>query len=211
MDGRNIGPVELREAWWLLTQEDRIEGFQLLEADDAEEFFFDLSADDQAELVLSLRPGARRIWLRLLPPDDAADLIQSADEEQREGLLRLLDDNTRREVSALLAYEEDEAGGLMSSRFARAPAGHEGGRGDQLSAQQAIGTHELETIYYVYVLDAQQYLLGSSPSASCSPHPAILHPRGDEHRPGRCARGDGPGSTGPPVRRARPAGRSRGR
>jgi magnesium transporter len=160
MESRSIGPVELREAWWLLTQEDRIDGFQLLEPDDAEEFFFDLSADDQAELVLNLRPGARRIWIRLLPPDDAADLIQAADEEHRDALLRLLDENTRREVLALLAYEEDEAGGLMSSRFARVRPDMKVDEAISYLRKQALSTHELETIYYVYVLDAQQRLLG---------------------------------------------------
>jgi len=160
MESKSIGPVELREAWWLLTQEDRIEGFQLLEADDAEEFFFDLSADDQAELVIHLRPGARRIWLRLLPPDDAADLIQAADEEHRDALLRLLDENTRREVSALLAYEEDEAGGLMSSRFARVRPDMRVDEAISYLRKQALSTHELETIYYVYVLDPHQRLLG---------------------------------------------------
>lgn len=160
MEAKHIGPVELREAWWLLAPDDRIEGFRLLEPDDAEEFFFDLDADDQAELILSLRPGARRIWLRLLPPDDAADLVQAADEEQRELLLGLLDEKTRREVSALLAYEEDDAGGLMSARFARVRPDMSVDEAISYLRKQAISTTELETIYYVYVLDAQQQLLG---------------------------------------------------
>jgi magnesium transporter len=160
METRNIGPVELREAWWLLAPEDRIEGFRLLEPDDGEEFFFDLSASDQAELILSLRPAERRLWLRLLPPDDAADLIQEAEEEQREALLNLLDESTRREVTALLAYEEDEAGGLMSSRFARVRADMKVDEAISYLRKQAISTVELETIYYVYVIDPQQRLLG---------------------------------------------------
>ena len=160
METRNIGPVELREAWFLLTAEDRIEGFRLLEPDDAEEFFFDLGAADQAELILALRPAVRRIWLRLLPPDDAADLIQEADEDEREALLNLLDEATRREVRALLAYEEDEAGGLMSSRFARVRPDMKVDEAISYLRKQAISTVELETIYYVYVLDAQQLLLG---------------------------------------------------
>jgi magnesium transporter len=160
METRNIGPVELREAWFLLTAEDRIEGFRLLEPDDAEEFFFDLGAADQAELILALRPAVRRIWLRLLPPDDAADLIQEADEDEREALLNLLDEATRREVRALLAYEEDEAGGLMSSRFARVRPDMKVDEAISYLRKQAISTVELETIYYVYVLDAQQHLLG---------------------------------------------------
>jgi magnesium transporter len=65
---------------------------------------------------------------------------------------------TRREVSALLAYEEDEAGGLMSPRFARVRP--------EMTVDEAIAylrrqaRRRLETIYYVYVLDAEQRLQG---------------------------------------------------
>ena len=57
-----------------------------------------------------------------MPPDDAADVIQAAPTEKREALLALLDEPTRSEVTALLAYAEDDAGGLMNPRYvARAP------------------------------------------------------------------------------------------
>jgi len=46
----------------------------------------------------------------ILPPDDAADLMQEAGPNLRDQLLALLDEPTRREVLALLAYKEDEAG-----------------------------------------------------------------------------------------------------
>ena len=110
---------ELREAWSLLPPDDRVEGFRLLETGEAEEFFLDLDAGDQYELLTHMRAAEQRLWLRLLPPDDAADLLQEAEEHERAELLALIDSQTRREVTALLAYEEDEAGGLMSSRFSR--------------------------------------------------------------------------------------------
>ena len=100
----------------------------------------------------------RRGWMRLLAPDDAADAVQAAPEEERDGLLALLDDSARKEVTALLAYAEDQAGGLMSPRFARV-------RPD-MTADEAISylhkqaRERVETIYYVYVLDAQQRLVG---------------------------------------------------
>ena len=56
--------------------------------------------------------------MRFLPPDDAADVVQASGDD-RDNLLALLDEPTRKEVSALLAYAEDEAGGLMSPRYAR--------------------------------------------------------------------------------------------
>jgi magnesium transporter len=151
---------ELREAWWLLSKEDRLEGFRLLDSDEAEEFFTDLSPADQAELLLTLRPQERRLWLRDLAPDDAVDLLQVLDEEQRPDLLALLDDATRREVTVLLAYEEDEAGGLMSSRFARVRADMTVDEAVSYLRKQAVAGVALETIYYIYVLEPDHRLIG---------------------------------------------------
>jgi len=50
----------------------------------------------------------------LLPPDDAADLIQELPPAEQAPMLELIDDQTRTEVRALLAYAEDDAGGLMN-------------------------------------------------------------------------------------------------
>jgi magnesium transporter len=151
---------ELTEAWWVLSTEDRLEGFRMLDPADAEAFFNGLSASDQAELLLELAPAERRLWLRTLAPDDAADVIQAEDEERRQEFLALLDEATRREVAALLAYEEDEAGGLMSSRFARVRPDMTVDEAISYLRRQAVGAIEPDTIYYVYVLDAEQRLLG---------------------------------------------------
>ncbi len=73
-------------------------------------------------------------------------------------MLAVLDDTTRREVSALLAYAEDDAGGLMNPRFARVRP--------EMSVDEAISylrrqaVDRVETIYYAYVLDPEQRLLG---------------------------------------------------
>jgi magnesium transporter len=151
---------ELSEAWTLLSTEDRVEGFRLLEPSDAEEFFLDLDAGEQCELLMGLRPSERRLWLRLLPPDDAADLIQQVDDEDRPGLLELIDPQTRREINALLAYEEDEAGGLMSSRFSRVRPDMSVDEAIAYLRRQALRDTDVETIYYVYVLDSSQNLQG---------------------------------------------------
>ena len=81
--------------------------------------FLDVSPAEQVSIVLELPLSARLPWVRLLPLDDAADLVQAAPDREREGLLGLLDDEARREVRALMAYSEDVAGGLMNPRFMR--------------------------------------------------------------------------------------------
>jgi magnesium transporter len=155
---RSLQVAELQDAWPLLSPEERLEGWSLLPPAEAEDFILGLPTRDQTELILALPPEQRRSWMRLLPPDDAADVVQLAPVEERDALLNLLDEPTRREVVALLAYAEDDAGGLMSPRFARLRP--------EMRIDEAItylrrqARERLETIYYVYVLDSSQRLLG---------------------------------------------------
>ncbi|MGQ0561556.1 MAG: magnesium transporter [Gemmatimonadota bacterium] len=160
IDQTRLDADELREAWSLLPPEDRAEGFRLLARGEAEDFFLDLPAADQYDLLNALPHSERRLWLRLLAPDDAADLIQQAEEDERRRLLQLLDGSTRREVYALLAYEEDEAGGLMSARFARVRPDMSVDEAISYLRRQALGQMDVETLYYIYVLDNEQKLLG---------------------------------------------------
>jgi magnesium transporter len=157
-DDDALSSEDLRDAWPLLDLEERSDGLRVLAREDAEDFFIALPASDQAALLLHFRPGQRRQWMRLLEPDDAADLIQEAADQHRAMLLNLLDLPTRKEVTALLAYAEDEAGGLMSTRYARLRP--------NMTADEAISylrrqaRDRIETIYYAYVVDADQHLLG---------------------------------------------------
>lgn len=149
--------IDLWEEWPALPEAERVSRFKALPHDEADDFFLSLDPVEQGNLLFTLPPGERRLWFRLLPPDDAADMIQAVAPEDRPALLELLDDTTRREVRALLAYEEDAAGGLMSPRFARI-------RSD-MTVDEAISylrkqAAQVETIYYAYVLDDEQRLLG---------------------------------------------------
>jgi magnesium transporter len=150
--------ADLREIWSILSLDERVQGFRVLPRDEAENLLFGLPDQELTKLVLALKPSDRRYWIRLLPPDDIADLIQGAPGEEKEGLLTLLDERTRHEVNALLAYSEDEAGGLMNPRYARV-------RPDMtideaVSYLRKLARQSLGTFSYAYVLDEQQKLLG---------------------------------------------------
>ncbi|MDZ4773788.1 MAG: magnesium transporter [Planctomycetota bacterium] len=153
-----VAPSDLRDAWPVLDAEARVEGFRYLSSGDAEEFFLELGAFDRATIIQGLPSAEQRWWIRALPPDDVADVIQAVHEDERAKVLALLDDTSRREINALLAYSEDEAGGLMNPRYARL-------RPD-MSVDEAISylrrqTRErVESIYYAYVLDHQAHLQG---------------------------------------------------
>jgi len=149
---------ELRDAWAALDPAERVEGFRLLPASEAEDLFFSLTAREEWEVLKALPPAERQLWMRQLPPDDAADVLQEAPEEEREALLRLLDEPTRREVNALLAYAEDEAGGLMSPRYVRLRP--EMTVDEAISYLRRAARERVETIYYIYVVDAERRLAG---------------------------------------------------
>jgi magnesium transporter len=148
----------IREIWSGLDRLQRLQLFSTLDSVDAEELFLDLAAPEQLELLEGMPLLNRRGWLRLLAPDDTADLVQCVNRADQTDYLSLLEEAGRAEVEALMAYAEDQAGGLMSPRFARL-------RPD-MTADQALTylrcqpPGDFETIYVLYVLDAGQHLLG---------------------------------------------------
>lgn len=158
MAEKNFTLSELYEAWRILSIDERVEGFESIPRNDADDFFQQLSARDRAELILALPPGERRLWMRLLAPDDAADVIQEAPQQEREGLLALLDDSTRREVKGLLDYAEDDAGGLMNTRYSRLRADMT--VGEAISYLRRDARAREKTVYYAYVVDPEERLLG---------------------------------------------------
>lgn len=148
----------LLEEWISLSLPDRKERFEQLSRTDAEELFLNLKTKDQTDLIQDLSNLEKRSWVRLLAPDDVADLIQELGLESKDDILNLLDPQTRREVAVLLAYAEDDAGGLMSPRFIRLR--------ENMNVDEAISyiriqsRTQVETIYYAYVLNLDQVLLG---------------------------------------------------
>ena len=52
-----------------------------------------------------------------MAPDDAADLIADLDQERRLSVLEALPQPTQAKVRALLSYNPETAGGLMSPEF----------------------------------------------------------------------------------------------
>ena len=150
---------ELHRFWPEASLSDRMARFKDMPLADAQEFFRELSTRHQYEITINLPDREQTVWLRLLDPDDAADLIQEAQIGNREHLLELLDETTKDDVHALLKYREDVAGGLMSPRFARVPPDMTVSEALTYVRKQALG-RATETVYTVYVLDNEQHLLG---------------------------------------------------
>ncbi|MBS2011068.1 MAG: magnesium transporter [Cyanobacteria bacterium SZAS TMP-1] len=132
--------------------------FKALDPAQQQGLFLNMSSAEQVELLMAMPTAERKIWLRVLDPDDAADVVQGVPLAERAGLLDLLDRSARNEVSALMAYAEDSAGGLMSPRYVRVRPDMTVDEATNYVRRQS--TRSVETIHYAYVLDLEQKLLG---------------------------------------------------
>jgi Mg/Co/Ni transporter MgtE len=85
-----------------------------------------------------------------MSPDEAADVLGDLPEDKAEDLLNLMEDEEQSEVAELLPYEDDTAGGLMTTEFVTVP------RDLTVGAALARLREMAETpnmIYYLYVVE----------------------------------------------------------
>lgn len=95
--------------------------------------------------------------LEEMPPDEAADILGDMPEETSEELLSLMEKEDAEEVKDLLSYEEDTAGGLMTSEFLDFTPDM---TIDQTMTDIRLLVPDVDFIYYIYVVDDDDHLLG---------------------------------------------------
>ena len=107
-----------------------------------------------------LETGNTKAMLRFvenMQPDDRVDLLKTVDRDIREAVMPLIAQAERNEIRRLWQYEEETAGALMTTEYAFLPADITVGTALEQLRLQAPNK---ETIYYVYITDAQRHLLG---------------------------------------------------
>jgi len=125
---------------------DEVKATVLAELDDATEaeILEDLTAEEISDIAEEMAP------------DDAADMLADLDEKRSKEVLELMEQEDSEEVRELLQYDEDTAGGRMTTDFVAL-------RSSQ-TAQEAldhISSMELdEPVYSTYITDTEDKLLG---------------------------------------------------
>lgn len=149
--------AELIEVWDFLNEKEKLRLFLVLDHEMKSDFISDLSANDQEFLIVELSEHATQNMLKEMDPDDLVDLIQSISPENRESLWQNMSEESKKETEFLLRFDEDDAAGLMTPRYAAIQG--------EITVDQALKfirrtMDELETIYYIYVLDKLKRLTG---------------------------------------------------
>ncbi len=148
---------ELADWWYELDEEESLKVFLALSQDVRGELISELSSTDQRDLVTALSEQATKDLLEVMDPDDLVDLIQAVSPEVRSEVLGHLSDEARKEAEFLLRFDDDDAAGLMTTKYAAIRADINVGHA---LAFLRRSSEDLETIYYVYVVDGLQRLSG---------------------------------------------------
>ncbi|WP_293177757.1 magnesium transporter [Oceanithermus sp.] len=158
--GEQIHPQEILEHWDDLPGEHRYVLLTYLDPEDAAQIFSELEPEDQAAFLEGLPPWRVRQILEELDPDDLTDALQAVEEEDPKlarTIKEWLDPQTRAEVEALSAYDEDDAGGLMTPEYVAVRAGM---TVDEVLQFLRRAAPDAETVYYLYVIDDEGHLVG---------------------------------------------------
>lgn len=130
----------------------------LLPPQERSELFAHFAAGRQDELLAQLPREAVVDLFERLPSDDRADLFNRMDAAARERLLPALAQVEREDILRLAAYPEGTIGSVTTSDYATVGADMDAAQG--LQAVRA-GAPDKETIYVLYVLDAERRLQGT--------------------------------------------------
>jgi magnesium transporter len=117
----------------------------------------ELSAEDQVDVIEGLDDERAADILEEMDPDEAADLLADLPEERKEALLKKMEEDEAEHVEELLAYEENTAGGLMTTEYVAITSDLTAGEAIERLRQMEP---DAEQVYYVYVVDNREYLIG---------------------------------------------------
>ena len=110
----DMKPADIADVLHDMSGKRRLELAAALDDERLADVLEELPDDDQVEILFALRRERAADVLEAMQPDDAADLLGELSQEQQEQLLGLMEPEEARDVRALLAYDENTAGGLMT-------------------------------------------------------------------------------------------------
>jgi magnesium transporter len=153
-------PADLADVLAALDEKERLAAVEALPAELSSHALAEMPEEAHAsETLAALDPGRAAAIVRELDDDDAADILGELDPKQQEQILSGMRDD-RSEVDQLLRYDEETAGGRMTTHVVSVPA--------TATAEQALEeirrqAEEVEDFYQVFVVDQDGKLVGVLP------------------------------------------------
>ena len=152
-----LHPADIADIVEELGAKERTAVFDTLTEEIAADTLEEMELEDQVSVIEHMDAERASDILEEMPPDEVADILTELPEDRAQQILGLMEKEEAEDVQELLAYEEDTAGGLMTTQYVAVT--------DTLTAQECIEAlrriePDAESIYYVFVVDPEEHLQG---------------------------------------------------
>lgn len=152
-----LHPADIADIVEQMSPQQGAEVIESLDLETAAETISEAQPATQVSIMQQLDEEMAADILEEMEPDDAADLLDDLPDSVSDELLDTMQPEDAEEVKGLMNYDEDTAGGLMTSEVVTMP--------EHLTCQQTIDrlreiAPKAELIYYVYVVDDEERLKG---------------------------------------------------
>ncbi|MDH6363806.1 magnesium transporter [Enterococcus sp. PF1-24] len=142
-----------------LTKEDRQLMYTYLSPKELADMFDVIEEDNEnmKDYLSEMRPNYAADMLSEMFTDNAVDLLNTLGKKQIAKFLSLMNSESASEIKELLHYEDDTAGSLMTTEYVSIVANQTVRSAMYVLKNEATVA---ETIYYVYVVDTDNQLVG---------------------------------------------------
>ncbi len=154
-----IPPADLGEIIVSLDIHQRIALFRTADPHHRARLFERLDFQQQEQLLEHMDTREAVELLSEMSADEAVDLLGEMPAPQSKQLLSLMETSQSKKLSSLLGYEQDEAGGIMTTEYLEIPKDYDVAKAITLIKEK---TPELETIYYLYIINEHKQLIGTT-------------------------------------------------
>lgn len=152
-----IHPADLADIIEDLDINQRAAVFQSLDRETAAETLEETDPKIQVSLIEGMNPAEAADIIEEMSLSEAADLLGDLSNEMAEGILKEMEQDIAEDVKELLTRPEETAGGLMTTSFLQLPPRT---RVDEAMEYIHNNAEDVDFIYYLYVVDENEHLLG---------------------------------------------------
>jgi magnesium transporter len=147
-----LHPVEIARLAESLSYHHGSEIVEALDDEMAAETLEEMHADTQARIIGEMDEERAADILEHMSPDEAADVLGDLPEAKAENLFNRMEGEEQADVAELLPYEDDTAGGLMTTEFVTLPRALTVG---EALARLREMAETPNMIYYLYVVETE--------------------------------------------------------
>lgn len=152
-----LHPADLADIIEELDIHQRSAVFRSLDVETAAETLEETDPKIQVRLIEELSAENASDIIEEMSQSEAADLLGDLPRERAEGILKEMEKEVAEDMKELLAHPDEIAGGLMTTSYLSfAPTVTV----DEAMARVRFEAEDMDLIYYLYVVDEEEHLLG---------------------------------------------------